>query len=58
MKRCKIESPPAELGGGVRLKLFEDKGVEAGSGVFLASPDEAESAYAEATAEGEAWLAL
>ena len=46
MKRCKIESPPAELGSGVRLKLFEDKGVEAGSGVFLASPDEAESAYA------------
>jgi hypothetical protein len=57
VRRYEIEPRPAELGGGVRLKLFDDEGAEAGRGVFPASADEAESAYAEATAEEQAWLA-
>lgn len=42
MKRYEIEPRPAELSGGVRLKLFDEDGQEAGGGVFPASAEETE----------------
>lgn len=51
MRRYEMEPRPADLGGDVRLKLFDDEGAEAEGGAFPALPDEAESDYAEATAD-------
>ncbi len=53
-----IESRPAELGGGWRLRLLED-GVEVGGGVFPAdgSDPDAALAYDEALSEASAWMA-
>ena len=48
------EPRPAELGGGYRLRLFEN-GEEVGGGVFPLSEDE--DALAAALDEASAWLA-
>lgn len=58
--RYEIEARPAELGGGWRLRLIEN-GEEVGGGVFplaeYADAQEPEkAAYADAQAEGEAWV--
>ena len=52
-----IDPRPADLGGGWRLRLFED-GEEVGGGVFHASEDETSkaAAYDDALAEATAWL--
>lgn len=56
--RYKIEARPATLGGGWRLRLFED-GEEAGGGVIPAADDEGSKivAFADAQREGDTWLA-
>lgn len=59
-----ITPRPAELGGGWRLRLFED-GEEAGGGVFplaaypsAATDKERErAAYEDALAEAQVWMA-
>ena len=70
MRGYEITPRPAELGGGWRLRLFED-GEEVGGGVFPLSAylspfpatDEAgerdlaeKAAYEDALAEAEAWI--
>jgi len=58
----KIDPRPAELGGGWRLRLFED-GEEVGGGVFppvdtLEDAELAEkAAYDDALSEASVWLA-
>lgn len=53
-----ITPRPADLGGGWRLRLFEN-GEEVGGGVFPAGTSKIaqDAAYADAEAEARAWLA-
>jgi hypothetical protein len=53
-----IEARPATLGGGWRLRFFED-GEEVGGGVIPAADDEESKivAFADARCEGDTWLA-
>jgi hypothetical protein len=59
--RYGIEPRPETLGGGYRLRLIE-AGEEVGGGVFpldeyADEPEPEKAAFADAQAEGEAWLA-
>jgi hypothetical protein len=47
-------TPPAELGGGWRLRLLED-GQEAGGGVFPIGDSDGDAAHAVALQDDEAW---